>query len=303
MGHINSNKHACKFPNALLIGVQKAGTTSLFDWIAQHPEVYTNPGLKDFPFFWCEDIYRKGIGHYASFFEKAADAPVILGGDVNNIFFAFTPERIHAMNPNARLIICLRNPAERAYSAFSHAVERGIETRSFDEAIRQELDGLQYHSLHESAQKDYVMHGCYWSQIQNYLNYFQRSQMYFVLFDDLKKAPDKVMKGVFQYLEINANFTPIYNKRNVTGGARFTIMARMINNPELRASWIYRALVQLTPVSLRQGFRNTIELLNKKHTAIPLPDEKTMRLLSAYYKEEIDSTAKFIGRDLGHWLK
>lgn len=300
---MNDNKHTGKLPNALLIGVQKAGTTSLFDWIAQHPEVYTNPRVKDFPFFWYEDIYRKGIGHYASFFEKAADVSVILGGDVNNIFFAFTAERIHAMNPDARLIICLRNPADRAYSAFSHAVERGIETRSFDEAIRQELDGLQYHSIHESAQKDYVMHGCYWSQIQNYLNYFQRTQMHFVLFDDLKKAPAMVSRDVFQYLRINASFTPIYNKRNVTGGARFAVISRMINNPELRASGMYRAMGQFIPDSLRQVLRSTTELLNKKRTVIPPPDEKTIRLLSVYYKVEINSIAKFIGRDLGHWLK
>jgi len=292
-----------KLPNALLIGAQKAGTTSLFDWIAQHPQVFANSAIKDCPFFWHDATFQKGFKFYDAFFEGASDEQVLLGGNVNDLFFENAPERIHQLNPAMRLIICLRNPVERAYSAYAYAVERGHENRNFAEAIRQELAGCRYDNLIDRTQKEYIEHGRYWTQIQRYLSLFVRSRLHVVFFEDIKEQPERVVKEVYRFLGIDDGFTPTLSKKNVTGNpAQFSRLNKAIFDYSLKQPWWWAALKRIFSKELRYKLRRGLMSLQRKGgVAPPPPDPETIKSLSDYFKEEVVAMELLAGRDLSHW--
>lgn len=290
-------------PNALLIGAQKAGTTSLFDWIAQHPQVFANPAIKDCPFFWHDATYKKGGGFYDSFFEKAGDEPILLGGNVNDIYFENVPERIHSMNPEAKLIICLRDPVERAYSAYAYAVERGHEDRGFSDAIMQEMSGHCYDNLIDKTQKEYIGHGEYWKQIKRFLQFFDRSQLHIVFFEDIRNHPALVVKEVYCFLGIDDAYSPTLVKKNVTASpAKLSWVNRAIFNLSLRQPWWWAAMKNLFSRELRYRMRRGVMSLQRKGgKRPPPPDPETTRVLAEYYKADNACIARFTGRDLNCW--
>jgi len=293
-----------KLPNALLIGVQKAGTTSLFDWIAQHPQVYSNLGVKDYPFFWYDGTYQKGVEGIAQWFREAKGQPVLLAGNVNDIFFNTVPQRIFALNPDMRLIVSLRNPIERAYSAYVYAVERGLETRTFSEAIRQEMNNINYEDVVEQSQKCYLAHGMYWSQIERYLTYFNRSQIHVVLFEDIRDDRLKVIRDIYKFLRIDENFIPEFRKKNETKGeARFSQLNKILFNYALHPPWWYQFALRLIPAQTRYKIRGMIGTLNRKKTNIPPLDTEAIQILSGYFRREVEQTSMFVGRDLKLWQR
>jgi len=291
-------------PNVLLIGVQKAGTTSLFDWISQHPQVLSNSAVKDFPFFWYDKNYEQGIGVLARYFPVKHNETVVLAGNVNDIFFKQSAERIKLLNPDMRLIVCLRNPVERAYSAYNYAVQRGLENRTFSAAIMQELVGDLPEDLVSQSQKYYVAHGQYWTQLSRFLTYFDRAKIHVVLFEDFRTNPLQVMQGIFQFLAVDAGFIPRFVKRNKTkGGARFkafdsTLFKYAFDQP----AW-YHYIKKLIPANLRFILRVWLNAVNKKKMIMPPPDIYTVTILKDYYREEICHLSLFLGRDLTSWLK
>jgi hypothetical protein len=123
-------------PNFILIGVQKAGTTSLYDWIAQHPDVYGPKGMKDFPFFCNDEYYKNGLKWFSKFFRDHHGEKIIFHGYVNYIYNNMSAQRIYDYKKDIKLLLILRNPIERAYSAFWYMRKIGIETlKTFEEAI------------------------------------------------------------------------------------------------------------------------------------------------------------------------
>ncbi len=75
-------------PNTIIIGAQKAGTSSLYDWISQHPEVYGDPSVKDYPFFSLEDNFSQGLETFSKMFNPKEEKKVILHGSVSYIYFS-----------------------------------------------------------------------------------------------------------------------------------------------------------------------------------------------------------------------
>jgi hypothetical protein len=94
-----------KKPNAFIIGVQKAGTTSLFNWLSQHPEVCAPEAMKDFHFFSNDEHYFKGQQFYLKNFEHCKDSKIILGGGVNHMYIKKSAKRIFEFNKESKFYI------------------------------------------------------------------------------------------------------------------------------------------------------------------------------------------------------
>src|SRR5439155_3447898 len=138
-------------PDYLIIGAQRAGTTSLYLYLTQHPCVAPVVIGKGVHYFDVD--FAKGPGWYRGHFPVAArrylsrvgrDRPLITGeGSPYYLFHPLVPERVAALLPEARLIALLRDPVERAYSHYQHFVERGIETLTFEQALEAEPERLK----------------------------------------------------------------------------------------------------------------------------------------------------------------
>src|SRR4051794_23774070 len=106
--------------NCFLIGVQKAGTSSFYNWLSQHPQIEAPQEMKDTHFFSLAKYYEKGNNWVESFYNSREEARVRLQGAVNYIFLDEAPIRIKNYNSESKFILILRDPVKRAYSAFKY---------------------------------------------------------------------------------------------------------------------------------------------------------------------------------------
>ncbi len=289
-----------RLPDIYIIGAQKSGTTTLYDWIAQHPQIFGDPLGKDFPFFSQDSLYKKGPKELAKFSKGAKSNQMVLGGDANTMFIKDAGERLYKVIPNAKLIAILRNPVDRAYSAYCHAVERLFEMRSFEQAIMEELEGCVYSSI-DSMRKDYLRHGLYAQQLKSILKYYPKEQLFIIIFEEWKKKPKEIMKKVFEFIEVNPNFIPVMRVKNVTKGRyRSRLVAKIIHwrTPENILGDFLKLII---PFRVRTLIRQKLAEINRVKAQKPEFPDSIRKLLKDYYKNEIKELEEILGRKLMEW--
>lgn len=169
-------------PNFIIPGAQKSGTTALRIYLAQHPEIFM--ANKEIHFFDNDENYKKGIEGYEKFFDGWKGEKAIGEKTPNYLYYEKAPERIYKLLPDVKLIFVLRNPVDRAYSHYRHNVRIGQETLSFEKAIEKEEERIKNPRLKKIY--SYKDRGKYIIQIKRYAEYFPKSQMLFLLAEDLK---------------------------------------------------------------------------------------------------------------------
>ena len=224
-------------PDFILLGAAKAGTTALYHYLKQHPQVYMTP-LKETNYFALsgqnldfrgpgdsEFVNRLSITDEAAYraqFEGRGSQPVAGEASPLYLYHSAAPERIQATVPNARFIIILRNPIDRAYSAFLHLVRDGRETtRDFEEALAlepQRIGDNYEHIWH------YLSMGRYYEQVKRYFDRFSHEQIQVFLYRDLRESPHKLLRETFGFLGVDEEFQPDtatrYNESTLPAEAR-----------------------------------------------------------------------------------
>lgn len=202
-------------PNFIILGAAKAGTTALYHYLQQHPEIgmsrikETNYlALKDDTLDFrgpgdCDYIRRFTItteaGYHDQFAHCAGKKAV---GEASPLYLydPKVPGEIEALVPTAKLIAILRNPVDRAYSAFLHLIrDRRETTADFLEALQLEpsrIDDRWEHIWH------YIAMGRYAEQLERYLARFPREQIRVILYDDFRADPASVLTDIIRFLEV-----------------------------------------------------------------------------------------------------
>lgn len=206
-----------ELPGFLILGAPRAGTTSLFYYLQQHPQVKT--GILKEIYYFCYN-YHKGELWYRSHFplEKyVADNDVIGEATPNYLVNPHAPRRIYSLLPSAKLIVLLRNPKERAISEYYFSVRHGEEKLSLMEALLAEEDRVTaewkkmvedefyFSKIHHFFA--YKHRSVYADQLERYLKYFDRSQLHIINSKDLTDKPQTVLQSIAEYLEINSDFS------------------------------------------------------------------------------------------------
>lgn len=220
------------FTNAILIGVQKAGTTSIYDWIAQHPEVCSPYYLKDIPIFYENELYEKIEKILKDSLRKCKGEKVFLTGYVGYLYKAqISAKRIYEYDKNAKLILILRNPIERLKSAYKYAVERGLEKRDINTALIEELKGECKYEPFLDTQLNYIKQSLYSENLKIFLKFFDKNQIFIGTFEEMIRNKEGFMKNLFNFLEVNPNFIPKFTYNHQTlGGYKFEIINKIVNN-------------------------------------------------------------------------
>ena len=297
---MNSLKRS-RVPDVYIIGAQKSGTTTLFDWLAQHPEIYAHPLAKDYPYFSNERIFQEGNSHFFSFQAKAPCQKMTLGGDANAMYVEDGPRRMYALMPHAKLIAVLRDPVERAYSAYAHAVERLLDDRSLEQAIREELAGIEY-SPDDALRMDYTGHGLYVQQLLRIFRYYPREQVKVVIFEELKDRPREILADIFRFLAVDDTFLPDMTIQNKTrGGQRFACLAPFLYGASSFDSLIRRVIRKLIPFKYRTAIRRFLVEFNRVPAKKPDFPALVRDILRQYYKKWNDDLEVFLGRTLERW--
>lgn len=201
-----------RLPDFIIIGVQKGGTTSLFHYLSQHPDVKLS-SQKEVHFF---DIsYHKGVLWYRSFFPFIFDKTVKITGEASPyyIFHPHTPERIKKLLPGAKIIVLLRNPVNRAFSHYQMVNKKGQEkAESFEEAIALEEERVKneiqkiikkpyYRSFNHQA-FTYLSRSEYYPQLKRLLSTFRKEQILFIKSENLFQNPRGELSKVYDFLGI-----------------------------------------------------------------------------------------------------
>lgn len=295
-------------PNVFLIGVQKSATTSIYDWMAQHPDVCGPVSLKDTPFFIDDRLYYKGLEFLQGIYRRDYKGQqVILNGSAHNIYFEKALKRISELNPDAKLILILRDPAERAFSAYNFAVKRNLEKQDFASAIADEGNRIHDPDLKIRSETTYVDHGLYFKQIQRLFTYFKPEQLKVILYEDVREKADKTIEELYEFIGVKTDFTPDFRKLNKTGSVKYAWIKNMVYNDSKWKRFLLRHVIDpLIPYDLK--YRAKIFLLNamtgksKKNTGVRTgltPENRKM--LNSLFREDIRNLEKLLGRDLSAW--
>lgn len=291
-------------PNTFIIGVQKSATTSLYNWIGQHKDVCAPSSLKDFPFFIKEDLYGQGVSSLAPEYKKFgySSEKVVLQGNVQYVFFKKAIERLYDHDKNGKLILVLRNPVDRAISAYNYFKKLNIETLSLEDALKKEKDRLNG-SYQEICDFTYTAHGMYYEQVKNILEYFPGEQLLVLLYTDIKNNPEETIKRVYEFLDIDPDFKPEFKKLNITGKVRFKWLQNAVFNQNKIKKKVVKALDPIVPIHLRTKIRWKIKELNtiKNSENTKGNSEKEKELFKSLFTEDVQKTGKLLNMDLSHW--
>jgi hypothetical protein len=189
------------YPNALIIGAMRSGTTSLYTYLAQHPDVCASR-LKEPNYF--ARHYNRGEKWYRALFSPKSHHQVRFEATSYYLFHPLASQRVHAAMPDAKLIAILRNPTARAYSHYQHCVAKGVETLSFEEALAAEKDRLAAGKTWDLRHFSYVSRGHYAEQIERWLSLFPREQFLFLKAEEMYADPHACMSLVQRFLGLKA---------------------------------------------------------------------------------------------------
>ena len=276
-------------PSCVLVGVPRAGTTSLYFWLKQHPQIAVSPvkeinflsypgeeGAKDRPWL----VYRaKTLEEYRALFDGSGNRTAV-DFSASCFYSPVSIARIQTYLPEARLMVVLRDPVRRAYSAYLNRVSKGRESRPPEEALR----------LGERA----VDNGFYADRLEEFFGAFGRDRVRVWLFDDLISAPEVTVPEVLDYIGVDAgaqlNWKTAYNK----GKGSRSDLARRLTDGDSRLKKVYSKLPpRVQELSSRVQYN--------RPRAIPEMSHELKAELASLYAEDISKLERMLGRDLSHW--
>jgi hypothetical protein len=276
-------------PDFLGLGAQKAGTSWIYSCLYDHPQVCIP--IKDLHFFSRERNWVRGIAWYEEQFARCG--PNRVAGEFSTSYLAdpVAPGRIHEHYPRVRMITCLRNPTERAFSNFLNDLQSGTlpPRANFEEVVE--------------SHPEYTQQGAYASQLQRYLDLFPRESMLILLYDDLERDPLAFMSSIYRFLGVDDAFVPrmLHERVNVARMPRSPRADRLARKAVtgLRRHGLDRAVW----LAKRSGLPRVSYRVNSRPTALAgqeLTPERRRRLTGSF-AQEIDQLEQLLDRDLGAW--
>ena len=287
---------APRWPNLFVVGVARAGTSSLWDYLRQHPDVYMS-SLKE-PYFFSRIHMRhrpfpKDEDAYLALFAPGGAAR--WRGEASTAYFwdEGSAHAIKSVSPDARIVISLRDPVARAYSGYWHAVQFAGERRSFLEAVRAELDsaddGSNGQRMAHRGAPAYVAAGRYASALERYMSVFG-DQLHVLFFEELVSDPRAEMRRIFRFLGVDPDFADglVLTRRNPSVAPRNRVLSRILARETARA--VERKLV---PAQLRPHLKSLAW-----RSSIPEMEPATRERLEKLYEDERPRLEALLGRSL-----
>jgi hypothetical protein len=193
--------------NFVIGGTQKGGTSALDSFLRQHPEICMPTTRKELHFFDREEENTDYDAYHANFEPKPQQRVI---GEASPIYMYWetAPDRIRNYNPKMKWILALRNPVERAFSAWNMETKRGKEKLSFAEAIDKEAERCREALPLQHRVYSYVDRGFYAHQVRRLFDIFGRDNVLILLSEELRNEHRKTLSRVFEFLGVDSSFVP-----------------------------------------------------------------------------------------------
>ena len=316
---------AYSLPSFFIVGAPKTGTTSLHHYLGQHPEIYMSP-VKE-PCYFASEVR---LEHFSREFESHAistgrrlskylDGPMAWGdpgGIVSNwedylklfknvageraigeasVCYLWSPTaaaNIRSQFPEAKILMILRDPAERAFSQYMQYAANGLVRRSF----REQIECSARNTHHEfNPLYPFLEYGQYYAQVKTYLDLFPRANVRIYLYEEAWSDPARFLKSIFEFLDVDPEFQADISRRSLQARTPRALTGQYL----LRKSGITPRLKNLLPKTVREGIRRTLF----KSNGSPRMDALDRKYLCDYYRDDVEKLSVLLDRDLGAWLR
>jgi hypothetical protein len=275
-----------RLPNLIVIGSAKCGSSSLHYYLGNHPDIYMSR-KKELAFFIKSQNWNKGVNWYKSQFKSRSK----ICGETTPGYSYFpgikgVPEMMFSVIPEAKIIYIIRDPIERIISAYIGRFAAGKENRSINIA----LENLENNSL--------VYPSKYFMQLEQYLPFFEKSNIKVLALEDLIENLPKTMKDVFQFLEVDDHFiSKKYSK---------IINPSITKRRKNRIGMILRKFSETKFASMftdefRRNVGKIVYLPFSKKITRPIIDESIIENLRRYIEEDVRRIKEFTGNDFKNW--
>jgi hypothetical protein len=304
-----------KLPNFLIIGAAKGGTTSLYAYLNQHPQVFMSvpkeptffgnegtDGLFNGPHDEDRAYHSRVIttfAEYAALFRNVTDQKAIGEASVYSLYLPKAPEQIRKYVPEATLFAVLRNPADRAYSAYLHVVRQARERLSFAAALEQEPERIRqkWNPLwHFKAM------GFYYEQVKRYYDMFGRSRVHIYLYEDFQKDPLGIVREVLEILGLDTSFTPDMSRRYKKSYVpKYPAVEKFLHQSKIKLQFAKQRWPK--PLRWRATYmERLIDRIAEPNRMAPPPMAEDVRAsLLSDYRDDILKLGDLLRRDLSHW--
>ena len=276
-------------PNFIVIGAARSGTTSLFQYLDPHPEVYMSQ-VKELNFFSNESYWNRGFDWYEARFQSADGVRAVGEASTSYTKAPFTPDvvkRIHDYSPDMRLIYVVRDPIDRYVSHFLKRTQTGVETRPFEATLK------------DLEQEACAWQGRYHYQLQQYLTRFPREQIRVISMDDLKTNPGPVVHDLYRFLGVDPDFKATDFSKVHNANERIVRKSRL----GLGILSFYRSHIEHRewPFRIKKQFSRLADLGGTPVTK-PALDDSQFRALQAFYEDDARRLEDEFGISTHNWM-
>jgi hypothetical protein len=266
-------------PNLFVIGAMKSGTSSLFQNLDAHPEVFMSP-VKEPMHFSREDNWSKGNEQYLKLFAQAENE-IYLGEASTEYskrpFREGVAQRLYEFNPSARIVYIMRDPFERLVSQYKHVVRARRESRRLSEALRNP--------------SEYMTNSYYAYQLRPYLNLFGRDSIYLGTLESLNASPEQFCEQLFHWLEIDVSFkSPNFDQRFNVSPSRIESLDSSFLGAKLTA------VVKRYPI-----IKNLLPPVTQEWIRKLIPRKVVMDFQSNEFRSEVGEVRRIVGPVLREW--
>ena len=282
-----------------IVGAPKAGTTSLYHYLNEHPQVEMS-SHKEPDYFSDKRIHEQGMYYgknrvntldkYESLFVQKES--VVYGeGSVSYLFYDNVAEDISKYNPKAKIIIMLRNPIERAFSHYLMDYRLCLISDSFENIIVKKSKHKNAHLFYQQ----YIEVSKYAKQIQRYMDFFEKENILFIDYEDFKKNLSETVGQAYSFLNISTNFTADINIKHNT----FILPKNKVIRFIYSFVFLRKMLIFLFPIYLVNNARDFLFKADKK----PKLSNETRSLLRKIFTDDIKKLEKVLSKDYSKWIK
>lgn len=304
--------------DVFIVGAPKCGTTALFKYLGEHPGIYVpdflygNAGKAEANHFASDFLDEQNPMrdrvHYLSFFKNAGPDQILCDASVFHLYSSEAPAAIHAYNPDAKIIIMLRDPVDFMFSYFKEVRFQGIErASSFARALDLEEKRMEGQSIDESLDFQHSVLGyrklAHFSvYVKRYLEVFPRKQILFIKADDFFADTKSIFKVVLDFIGVEEWYPASFPRVNPSKTVRSVLLQKiLLHPPKPLVEMLKKALGEVLCMKLAKcaGSLNRSFNLTKSRDAIPR--ELATRLHNEFHSE-VDSLSGLTGLDLSNWL-
>jgi hypothetical protein len=282
-----------------IVGAPKAGTTSLYHYLSEHPQVEMS-SQKEPDYFSDKAINEQGMYYtknrvnsldkYESLFVQKES--VVYGeASVSYLFYENVAEDIKKYNPNAKIIIMLRNPIERAFSHYLMDYRLGLISDSFENVLAKKSKHKNAHLFYQQ----YIEVSKYSKQIQRYLDFFKKDSILFIDYEDFKINVSKTVDQVYNFLHISTEFAADINTKHNT----FTMPKNKVIRLIYSFVFLRKILTFLFPTYLVKNIRVLLFKSDKKPELL----KETRSLLKRIFNDDIKNLEEVLSKDYSKWIK